>query len=207
MLAQELAKKYRYENCAVIGISDGGVVVAEEVASVLHCSLMMLATAEITLPRELDPVAGMTDSGQMTFNSQFSHGEIEEMMSEFHGYIEQQKLSRMHDMNRLVGQGGITDKTMLRGHNVIVVLDGLKDSFALDIAADFLKPIAVEKFIVAAPLASVPAVDRMHVLADEVYCLSVIKDYFDTNHYYEDNNLPRHDELTKKIQDVILNWH
>lgn len=61
MLASQLAPKYRYENCAVIALNDGGVMVGAQIASQLHCILMMLLSSEINLPMEPDAIAGITD--------------------------------------------------------------------------------------------------------------------------------------------------
>ena len=84
--------------------------------------------------------------------------------------------------------------------------DGLKTGFPVDLAAEFLKPIAIEKLIVATPFASVAAVDRMHVLADDLYCLTVITDYIDTNHYYDQQDVPDHETVLKTIEQIVLNW-
>ena len=206
MLAGQLVPKYRYENCIILALSDGGVVVGAQIASQLHCALNLLLTAEIDLPREPTPVAGITPGGVMTYNHEYSQGELDDLVGENYGYIEQEKLTRMHDMNRLLGSGGVTDRRLIRGHNVILVADGLKNGFPLELAAEFLKPISIEKLIVATPLASVAAVDRMHVIADEIYCLSVIGDYLDTPHYYDQQDIPNHETVIKTVQDIILQW-
>ena len=87
---------------------------------------------------------------------------------------------------------------------MIVVADGLKTGFPVDLAAEFLKPIAIEKLVVATPFASVQAVDRMHVLADDLYCLNVIEDYMDTDHYYDKQDVPDHEIILKTIEQVSL---
>jgi predicted phosphoribosyltransferase len=86
------------------------------------------------------------------------------------------------------------------------VSDGLKTSFPVDLAAEFLKPIYTEKMIFAVPFASVQAVDKMHVIADDLYCLNVLPDYSDTNHYYDTQDVPDHKKAIKIIQDIILQW-
>jgi len=112
----------------------------------------------------------------------------------------------MHEMNQLVGSGGTINKTLLKGHTVVVVSDGLKTGFEVDLAVEFLKPIAIDKLIIATPFASIKAVDRMHVLADELYCLNVITDYVDTNHYYDKQDVPDHQTVLETIEHIILNW-
>ena len=206
MLAAQLTKKYRYENCAVVALSDGGVMVGAQIASQLHCVLTLLLSAEINLPLEPDALAGITDNGSVAYNPHYSQGEIDEMVGEYSGLIEQEKLSRMHELNHLLGSGGVISKDLLKGHNVILVSDGLKNGFQLDLAAEFLKPIAMEKLIVATPFASVQAVDRMHVMADEIYCLNVLSDYMDTNHYYDKQDIPDHQTVVDTIKQIILQW-
>jgi putative phosphoribosyl transferase len=209
--AQQLAKlvvpKYRFENCAVVALSDGGVVIASNLAAQLHCVLMMLLTEPITLPGEKTPVGTIDQSGLFTYNGMFSAGQLENFETEYRNYIEAQKLEKLHNMNGLLGSGGIIKPELLRYHNVILVSDGLTTGLSLDAAATYLKPYKLDKLIVATPFASVGAVDRMHLLADEIFCLNVQEDLMDVNHYYEDNTLPPHETIIKSIKDIILNWH
>src|SRR5215471_7830996 len=105
ILANQLVPKYRYENCAVVALSDGGVIVGAQIATSLHCVLSLLLSEEITLPRELDPIAGISQNGAMSYNSTFSPGELDELVGEYYQYIEQEKLTRIHDLNRILGSG------------------------------------------------------------------------------------------------------
>src|SRR5665213_915867 len=146
MLASQLTKKYRYENCAVVSLGDGGVMVGAQIAVELHCILTMLASAEIMLPREPQAIAGITSGGTVSYNHAYSDGELDEMVGENYGFIEQEKL------------------------------------------------------IAAVPFASVQAVDRMHVQADELYCLDVIQDYIETDHYYDVQDVPDHETVLKTLE-------
>lgn len=206
MLARQLVPKYRYENCAVVCLNDGGAMVGAQIAVQLHCVLMMLMTEQIELPRENTPLAGITSEGNFAYNKSYSEGEISEFVDEYHNLIEQQKLAQLHKMNTLLGSGGMVRRDLLKGHNVILVADGFDSPFLLDLAAEFLKPIAIEKLIVATPLASVVAVDRMHIMADEIDCLSVVEDYISTDHYYDKQDIPDHATVVKTIEDIVLHW-
>jgi putative phosphoribosyl transferase len=206
MLAAQLAPKYRYENCVVVALNDGGVMVGAQIATALHCALMMLLSEEIKVPREPDAIAGITSEGSFTYNPVYSSGEIEEMTSEYFNLIEQEKLTHMHHMNELLGSGGMMRKDLLKGHNVILTADGLANGFLLDLAEEFLKPIDTEKIIVATPLASVSAVDRMHIVADDIYCLSVPGEFMDVDHYYDKQDIPDHETVVKTLEDIVLHW-
>ena len=206
MLGARLTDKYRYENCAVVALSDGGVMVGAQIASQLHCVLMLLVSSEINIPQEPEALVGTTDGHSMVYNKHYSQSQIDEFSREYSGYIDQEKRLKMHEMNRLIGEGGIIDKNLLKGHNVIVVSDGLQSGFSLDIAADFLKQASIDKLIVATPLASVEAVDSMHITADEIYCLNVVENIREIDHYYDAKDVPEHGAVIKVIQDIITNW-
>lgn len=206
MLGSKLESKYRYENCAVVALNDGGVVVGAQIAAQLHCVLTMLLVSEMSLPRENNSFGSLTSEGNFTYNPEYSQGEIDELEGEFRNVIEQQKLTKLHDMNALLGSGGLIRKDLLRGHNVILVADGLLGGGLLNAANLFLKPIAVDRLIVATPLADVKALDTIHVMADEIQCLNVIEGDFGVNHYYEKNDIPNHRKIVETIESIVLHW-
>lgn len=205
-LADQLVERYRYENCAVIALSDGGVVVGEQIAATLHCVLSMLLVEDIEVPGESLSFGGVSQNGNFTYNGDFSRGEIDEYTSEFYAYLEDQKRQAFQRINRLLGEGGLVDYEMLRDRTIILVSDGFEDSTVLSVAMDFLKPIRIRRLVIAAPVASEQAVDSLHVLADELHILDVKTNYFDTEHYYTDNEMPTHQQTIDKINKIILNW-
>lgn len=204
-LAQELMA-YRFENTIVVALSDGGVQVGQQIAASLHCAMTMLLVEDIEVPGEGESFGSLNQSGRFTYNGMFSAGEIEAYYNEFHGYLEDQKREKMSHINRLLGSGGIVNESMLLGHNVILVSDGLSNGASLSAAADFLKPIRIQKLVVAAPMASVEAVDLAHVIADELHILSVTDNYLDTDHYYDVNDVPSHEATIAALNDIVLNW-
>lgn len=206
MLAAQLTPKYQHESCAVIALSDGGAVVGAQIATALHCILSLLLSKEITLPRELEALAGISQDGSVSFNYTYSPGELDELVGEYYQYLEQEKLNRLRELNELVGRGDTVDKRLLTNRNIILASDGLSSGFAIDIAAAFLKTVPIVKMIVATPLASVPAVDRLHVTADEIYCLSVVENYISTDHYYDTQDIPSHDKVVETIEQITRSW-
>jgi putative phosphoribosyl transferase len=167
----------------------------------------MLLSESIELPREPEAIAGISQDGSFKYNSAYSDGEVEELVGEYRSLIEQEKMERMREMQRMAGHGvGLIRRDLLRDHNVILVSDGLVNGFSLDIAAEYLKPIHINKLIVATPLAGIKAVDHMHVLADDIFCLSVIEDYITTDHYYDIQDVPSHGNVVKAVEEVVANW-
>lgn len=206
LLAAQMLETYRYEYCAVVAVSTGGVVVGEQIAAQLHCILTMLVTEEIDIPGESMSFGAVSQGGNFTYNSAFSLGEIDEYTSEFHGYLDDQKREAFSRINRLVGDGGVISQDMLRNRVVILVSDGFANGAILSVALDYLKPIRIKKLVVAAPVATIPAVDQLHVAADEIHILDVKENFMGTEHYYDDNALPTREEAIEKVNQIVLNW-
>ncbi len=206
MLGSKMTNRYRYKNCAVVALDDGGVMVGAQIAVRLHCIIMLLQMKEITLPREPKAIAGITSDGKTAFNHDYSEGEIDEMVSENRNYIEESRLVKLHEINQLVGGVGLINRDILKHMNVILVSDGLESNMKLDLAEEYLKPIEIESLVIAVPVVSVPVIDKIHVLADAVYCLSVTADYMGTDHYYDKNDIPDHQKITQTIENIVLHW-
>jgi putative phosphoribosyl transferase len=207
LLAKQIVQRYKGQDCAIVALNDGGVMVGAQIALQLHCVITMLLAEAINLPREDAAVGGVSPDGSFSYNHKYSQGEIDEFVSEYYNYIEQEKMTKMHEMHRAVGSHShLIKRNLIKDKTVILVTDGLLDGFALDVALQYLKPIHIKKLVVATPLASVPAVDRMHILADDIFCLSVLEDYMNTDHYYDTNDVPEHKKVIKTVEQIVDHW-
>ena len=207
MLAEKLLERYRYENCAVLALSDSSVLVGEQIAWRLHCVLMLLLSENIEVPGENVSFGALSQSGQLTMNSQFSDGQKEYYIQEFHGYLEEEKRRAYQKINRLLGDSGVVDTAMLKDRLVILVSDGFGDDLSpLDVALDFLKSVRTERIIAVAPVASMAAIDRLHVAVDEMHILDVKGNFMGIDHYYDDNTVPSREDTIVKINQIVLNW-
>lgn len=205
LLADKLAA-YQQSNTAVVALTPGAVIVGAQIAMRLHSALAMLMTENITLPGESEPLAAITADNTFTYNNKFSTGELEEMHAEYLGVIEGQRLEKLHKLHALLGHGGEIHRELLTRHVVILVSDGLSTGLSLDIASDYFKSIKIEKLIIVTPVASINAVDKMHLAGDGIVCLSTIDNYIETNHYYEDNTIPPMEDLVKIITTTPVHW-
>jgi putative phosphoribosyl transferase len=205
MLAEKIRIKPE-DNPVVVSLSEGGILVGAEIAKRFHTSLLLLTTKDIHLPMEPEAIASMSAAGTFTYDSKLSAGELEELTAEFRSVIDQERLQTFQKLNRIVGKDGIFDIEQLKKHVVILVSDGLNSGLSLDVASDFMKPIKVKKLIAAVPISSVPAIDRLHLLADEIYCLGAVENYLSTDHYYEENQIPDHKTVVEIMKNIVLNW-
>ncbi len=205
-LAQTLLDKYRYEDSAVVALNEGGVIVGEQIASYIHAVLNMLIIETIAVPGEGLSFGGVSQGGGFSYNTDLSAGEIRHYTSEYSGYLQEKQRQAFQKINRVIGEGGTIEPVLLQDRYIILVTDALESVGSLDVAFDFLKPIRNKGIIIAAPVASVEVVDKAHVMADELHILDVKENYFNANHYYEQNELPTQEELVNKINQIILNW-
>jgi putative phosphoribosyl transferase len=200
-LAAKLAK-YEDDKCVVLALSQGGVIVGAQIAIRLHCRLMILLSENITLPGENEAMGAITDR-TFSYSSKLSQSDKDEINGEFHGVIDQLKLVKRHELNSLITPETMVTPNDLRDKVVIAVTDGFDDTLCLDVLEDFIKPIRTKKLVIATPLTNVKALDKIHLLADELVVLNVREDIVSIDHHYENNIIPDHAGLTKIIRNTI----
>lgn len=205
IIAERLTK-YRYDDTIVLALNESSVPVAAAIASKLHSLIALMLTKDIYLPDGKTVVGEINEVGGFIYNNSFSTGEIEELVSEYSGSIELAKINAMHEMHVALGQGGIISNNYFRDRVVIVVYDGSMNGMAFDMAESYLRRIKTKKIVMVCAVASVAAVDKMHVLADDLVCLNVTEATFDVNHYFEDNTVPDRNSIIKTLNDIILHW-
>jgi len=207
LLAAKL-EKYKSENIVVLALNPGSIIVAAQIAMRLHANLLLYLVRDIYLPGENEAIAGMGSGGTYVYNNYYSAGELEDMTSEYHQHLDQQRMEKNHELHLLLGRDGEIDKKLLRHRDVILVSDGLSSGFSLNIAAQYLKMVAIKRLIVVTPVATVSAVDKMHLLSDDLVCLNVVESFMGegTNHYYDQNVIPNVDDTLKIMRNIIINW-
>jgi putative phosphoribosyl transferase len=204
-LAEKL-EKYKAQNIVVVALDEGSSIVAAQIAMKLHANMLLYLIRNIYLPGETQALGGMGATGTYSNNDYYSAGQLEEMNTEYHNYVDQQRMEANHQLHMLLGRDGEINKDLLRHRVVIVVADGLGTGFSLKVCADYLKTVAIKKMIAVTPVASVQAVDRMHLIADELACLSVADNFMGVDHYYDDNVIPDIDGILKIMRNITLSW-
>lgn len=203
-LAEKL-EAYNSEPTSIVALGQGGVLVGAQIAMRLHSNLLILLTEKIMLPGEPTPLASLT-TDTTTFNSIYSSGEVEELVGEYHNLIEEQRNEKKRSLNKLSVEGAQVSKEKLRNRVIILVSDGMQNGSVLEVAADFLKPIKIKKLIIAVPIASVSAVDKMHLICDEICCLDTVENMMEPDHYYANDVIPDQKGLLKITRNISLNW-
>jgi len=205
-LARKLYPDFRYEDCAIIALNPGAVLVGSPIAQILCAPLLMLLAEEIFLPREPVSVGAITFEGNFILNEELVVDEYSDIFQEYRSVIEEEKIAKIRDMSNMVGEKPLIKPELIKFRNIIVVSDGLKGNLLLKLIYDFLKPFKIQKLIVASPMADVKAIDWVHAYADKVICLSVHGDDYEVNRYYANNEIPPIEKVIEIVENIVLNW-
>lgn len=204
-MADELMPLYRYENTVVVALSEAGLAVGYQIAVNLHTALRRLLMKTIHIDDESIDYATIMPGGVVAINPSLSESEQSYYYGEYAGWLEEQIREGILSIDRLMGTDEVSPENM-RGYNVILTDDGINNPTKLEAALTWLKPARVDKVILACPVVSVPALDRAHILCDELHILGVAANYISTEHYYDEDDAPD-SELARRMIDVtISNW-
>lgn len=201
-LVAKMKTAYQGADCAVVALSEGGVVVGLELAKGLECALHLLLVDPIEIPGEIDAIGAIAETGTFAYNKMYAPGEIEELMMDYRGYVEDAKRTQLSKLHQLAGPGASIRIEELQNKHVILVSDGFGTGYSMDIALDVFKPVAMRSLSVATPVVSPAAVDHMRVLCDRIFYLHMANNYLDTNHYYEAKDVPDREDIVKLLKQL-----
>jgi putative phosphoribosyl transferase len=201
----KLLTQYGGQNTAVIALSRGAISIGSEIAKKLHASLAIFAV-EDSNSQEENPATALTSGGVFSYNTGFSLGDLEHDKDALRFFTDQRHLNEFLSLNHIAGRDGSIPREMLNRHNIILVSDGLENALSLQVAAQYLEPVQYKKLVLATPIASAEAIDKMHIMVDQIFCLNSVENFLGSDHYYKDNHI--HDDLTvvEMIQKIVLNW-
>ena len=180
---QRLGRRLRDEAVEVdlvIGLPRGGVVVAAEVARVLQRPLGALVVRKIGHPfhREF-AVGALAECGVLVLDENLidrsarARAELDAIVAE-----ETKRLHHYEDRFRSGGELDLTDK------KVVLVDDGLATGATTEAAVLSARKRRAGKVLVAAPVASTNAVERLGLIADAVMALLVDPEFVAVGGYY-----------------------
>ena len=165
----------------VVGLPRGGVLVAAEVAHVLQRPLETLVVRKIGHPMHREFAVGAMAEGDVVLLDERSlgpnpmaRGRLAEVIKE-----EKERLWQYQLKFHARGRFDFRDKT------VLLVDDGLATGSTMEAAVHSAKKQGAGGTIVAVPVASPSAIQRLRRVADDVLALIVDPDFEAVGVYYE----------------------
>jgi len=177
-LAAALVGRVRPE-ALVLGVPRGGVVVAAEVARALKLDLDVIVVRKIGAPGNPEYAVGAVDEDGHVI------GGRDPRVSE--EYLEQAaRTGREEIARRLSLYRGERPAPRIAGRDLIVVDDGIATGRTLLAALDSLRRRDAGSIMVAAPVASPDAAERIEDVADEFVALAAPKGFSAVGQFYRE---------------------
>lgn len=156
----------------VLALPRGGVPVAAEVARALGCPLDAVVVRKIGHPRQPELAVGAVAEGGATVldaarASAVDPDDLARVVAD-----EQVELDR-----RIRRYRGGRPMPEVAGRDVVVVDDGLATGATATVAVEALRRAGARRVVVAVPVASADALDRLAEVADDVVAVRVPSDF------------------------------
>jgi putative phosphoribosyl transferase len=192
-LAERLRKYVKQSDVLVLGIPRGGVPVAFEVASALEARLDVLLLRKLGVPGEEELAFGAIASGgirvldeEIVRLARVSPDDIERVTAK-----ERLELERRERAYR----GGLPPLDV-KGQTVILVDDGVATGSSMRAGIAGLRQMGPARIVVAVPVASGSARDRLSREADEMVCLDTPEFFYAIGQFYLDFSPVTDQEVT-----------
>lgn len=182
-LAKTLESQRGAAGTVVLGLPRGGVPVAFEIAEALRLPLDVLVVRKLGLPSQPELAMGAIASGGALVRNDEVVGYLGGREDAFEAVRarEQAELERRERDFR-----GDRPPHDLRGRTGILVDDGLATGATMEAAVRALRALGARRVVVAVPVASPEARDRIAAVADEVVCLAAPMYFSAVGQWYRD---------------------
>ncbi len=182
-LAKALEGRRAAADTIVLALPRGGVPVAFEVAQALCLPLDVLVVRKLGLPWQPELAMGAIASGGAVVMNE----DVLRMADPGERAIEQVKRQEQAELVRRERQyRGARPPLDMHGRTGILVDDGLATGATMEAAVRALKALGARHVVVAVPVASPDARDRIAAVADEVVCLAAPMLFSAVGQWYRD---------------------
>jgi putative phosphoribosyl transferase len=182
-LAEELSRHLWNVETAVLAIPPDGVPIAASIAVALQAPLDLVASQRIVAPDEPEKTLGaITPDRTLVINR-----ELVEVLELSDPDIEQISIPAWTEAQRCLsryrGSRGAVD---LRGKSVVIVDDGITSGYTMLAAVVATRKLDPARLMVAVPVGSLEAIERLSGAADDVLTLEMsMGPDFSVENFYE----------------------
>jgi len=182
-LARALEAHRGAADTLVLGLPRGGVPVAFEVAQALSLPLDVLVVRKLGLPWQPELAMGAIASGGALVLNDAVVRHLGGHRAEFDAVREREQVELERRERHYRGD---RPPLAMRGRTGILVDDGLATGATMEAAVRALQALGAARVIVAVPVASPEARDRIAAVADEVVCLAAPMFFSAVGQWYAD---------------------
>ena len=169
---------YKHVDGVTLAIPRGGVPVAFPVAKLLHLPLQIILSKKIGHPLHKEFAIGAVSlTGQIIAPNAFATEE----------YIQQETVNIREQLKACYAQYmGDKKPIPLKDKIVIIIDDGVATGYTLLSTIEMIRNEAPKKVVVAVPVASRQAAQKLSEVADEFVCVWIPSRFHSVGEFYED---------------------
>jgi predicted phosphoribosyltransferase len=171
-----LLEKYQNEKGVILAIPRGGVPIGYHIAKKFHFPLELLLTKKIGHPLNKEFAIGAVSLGGQIVDSKYKVDD-EYIANE----IKRTRKSLWDRYRKFMGDRNPID---LKDKLVIIVDDGIATGITMMAAIDMIRQQMPRKIVVAVPVASVEAANKIKEAVDDFICLATPEDFMAVGQYY-----------------------
>ena len=184
----------------VLGLPRGGVVVAAALARELALPLDVFVVRKLGAPSQPELAIGAVAAGGLVVlddaaiaSMRISRGALEAAVGR-----EKEEVTR-----RELAYRGAWPPLDLFEQTALLVDDGVATGYTMLAAVRAVRLLGPDRIVVAVPVASAEAVERLRSVADEVFCVLVPRRLFAVGQFYEDFRQTTDDEVVQALAEGI----
>lgn len=189
-------RSLRGRDPVVLGLPRGGVPVAFEVAAELGAPLDVVVVRKVGVPYQPELAMGaIGEEGARVVNQRvMDMGGVGRR--DFAAVEERERAELERRVRRFRGD---RPRRPLRGRTVVLVDDGIATGSTMLAACQVVRAQGARQVVVAAPVGSVDAVERLREEADEVFCPQTPPDFSAIGQWYADFTQTGDDEVANLL--------
>ncbi|WP_166437149.1 phosphoribosyltransferase [Niastella caeni] len=182
---------YKNVDGVTLAVPRGGVPVAFPVAKILQLPLEIILSKKIGHPTHKEFAIGAVSlTGQVISPHAFASDE----------YIKQETINIREQLKASYAQYmGERKPTPLKDKIVIIIDDGVATGYTLLSTIEMIRKEAPKKVVVAVPVASKQAAQKLSEVADEFVCAWIPSRFHSVGEFYEDFTQVSDEEVIKML--------
>ena len=179
-LAEKIIELVTNKDVIILAVPRGGIIVGEEIAKKIKCTLDVIVSKKITPPSSPEYAIGA-----ITHDGTIFQGQNWERFSHEPKFQEEINKKKLEVKRRIEEYRGSTDYEF-NNKTVILVDDGIATGATIFVLLHWLAKRNVKKIILASPVIPADTYEKMKSLVDIIVTLQIPTEFYSVGQFYDE---------------------